>query len=555
MSTFTTTQSTVRFTDTDGDVSFTATRPAVTFTAAYQSVTGGGGGASDLDDLTDVTITAAALGDGLRHNGTAWVDAPMSARWTVDVIGAFGPGFDELVPLGVFGALSWGDDYYFYQTPSGESVAAQAAEGTTIGCASYLLGAVDSYASDLDQEGIWTLTGGVWVRNATQPLPGEVVGQDSGAADWQVGNAYIKCDDGHIEQANLRYVRLLIAQQTIIETYTTTATVDATTSGSKTGFGRCDATAGAFTVNLPSATLTNRGRSTLFVKTDNSVNVVSIDADGAETINGSTSAITLTTQWDWVRLTSDGTGWVATRGGAGGGTVDVVSNVAQDRILGRTSSGSGDSEELTAASVRTLLGVQAADRAPITTRSSDRYGAGYATTTGAGSPLVPYEASTAPSTTAVAAGALYYWAFSGLAEQAFTTLIFEVTATALTAGQGVTIGMWERAADNGPGASLWSETVTTGTSTGLFFTSVTQTRPTTGYIGFLNPSGNDGAVTVRMAQPVGDTSFLLGSTVGQRHALVVTGQASWPADMSAYALWNTAGHTFFPAAPIILAGA
>jgi hypothetical protein len=40
---------------------------------------------------------------------------------------------------------------------------------------------------------------------------------------------------------------------------------------------------------------------------------------------------------------------------AGGGTVDVVSNVAQDRILGRVASGSGDSEELTAAQTRTLL--------------------------------------------------------------------------------------------------------------------------------------------------------------------------------------------------------
>lgn len=40
------------------------------------------------------------------------------------------------------------------------------------------------------------------------------------------------------------------------------------------------------------------------------------------------------------------------------GTVDVVSNVAADRILGRITSGSGDSEELTAAQVRSLLGVE-----------------------------------------------------------------------------------------------------------------------------------------------------------------------------------------------------
>lgn len=41
----------------------------------------------------------------------------------------------------------------------------------------------------------------------------------------------------------------------------------------------------------------------------------------------------------------------------GGATVDVVSNVATARILGRVTSGSGDSEELTAAQVRTLLAV------------------------------------------------------------------------------------------------------------------------------------------------------------------------------------------------------
>lgn len=34
-----------------------------------------GGGASQLDELTDVVITAAASGDILRHNGTNWVDA------------------------------------------------------------------------------------------------------------------------------------------------------------------------------------------------------------------------------------------------------------------------------------------------------------------------------------------------------------------------------------------------------------------------------------------------------------------------------------------------
>ena len=47
----------------------------------------------------------------------------------------------------------------------------------------------------------------------------------------------------------------------------------------------------------------------------------------------------------------------AVANGSSGGTVDVLSNVATDRIIGRTTAGSGDSEELTPAATRTLLNV------------------------------------------------------------------------------------------------------------------------------------------------------------------------------------------------------
>lgn len=40
-----------------------------------QTVSGGGGGASDLDGLSDVVITSASTGKILRHNGTNWVDS------------------------------------------------------------------------------------------------------------------------------------------------------------------------------------------------------------------------------------------------------------------------------------------------------------------------------------------------------------------------------------------------------------------------------------------------------------------------------------------------
>ncbi len=53
-----------------------------------------------------------------------------------------------------------------------------------------------------------------------------------------------------------------------------------------------------------------------------------------------------------IALTNNGS---PTGSGGGGGTVNVVSNVATNTILGRNDGGSGDSEELTPAEVRTML--------------------------------------------------------------------------------------------------------------------------------------------------------------------------------------------------------
>tara|TARA_R110000772_G_scaffold143235_1_gene252752 strand:- start:20898 stop:24236 length:3339 start_codon:yes stop_codon:yes gene_type:complete len=58
--------------------------------------------------------------------------------------------------------------------------------------------------------------------------------------------------------------------------------------------------------------------------------------------------------------TSDGAGNIVFEAVPAGATVDVVSNVATSTILGRATAGSGDSEELTPAGARTLIGVDAA---------------------------------------------------------------------------------------------------------------------------------------------------------------------------------------------------
>lgn len=273
-----------------------------------------------LASLTDVDLVTdpQADNDVLAWDQASgkWMPATVvgsANRWTVENAGAFGPGFDELVPADVFGVLDWGPDYYFYQSPTGENFTAQASEGDQILCAGYVLGGVDGYASDPTQEGLWTLTGGVWVRDASQPLPGEVVGQTRPAGEiWQVGNLFIKTDEGLMEQANLQYQRAIIGQSAVVETTSTSGTVGETASGAAVGFSVVNASGGSVTRTL-NAVATSRGHSVIFVKSDATANEVVIDAAGSETINGSTAPITLTSQWEWARLTCSGTGWVATR--------------------------------------------------------------------------------------------------------------------------------------------------------------------------------------------------------------------------------------------------
>lgn len=47
----------------------------------YVAGAGGGGGASSLDDLSDATVSSAADGDILRHNGTAFVNTPGTTHY------------------------------------------------------------------------------------------------------------------------------------------------------------------------------------------------------------------------------------------------------------------------------------------------------------------------------------------------------------------------------------------------------------------------------------------------------------------------------------------
>jgi len=70
----------------------------------------------------------------------------------------------------------------------------------------------------------------------------------------------------------------------------------------------CDATSNSMTVSLPSASGIT-GRVYTIKKVDSSANTVTIDPNGTETIDGS-STYSLSSQWDFVTIVSDGSNWV-----------------------------------------------------------------------------------------------------------------------------------------------------------------------------------------------------------------------------------------------------
>lgn len=70
----------------------------------------------------------------------------------------------------------------------------------------------------------------------------------------------------------------------------------------------CDASGGAFTVTLPAAA-NNSGKHYTIIKTDSSVNAITIDGNASETINGSTTT-TINTQYESIEICCDGSNWL-----------------------------------------------------------------------------------------------------------------------------------------------------------------------------------------------------------------------------------------------------
>jgi len=68
----------------------------------------------------------------------------------------------------------------------------------------------------------------------------------------------------------------------------------------------CDATSGAFTVQLPAVT---KEAQYMIVKIDSSANAITVSGNLAETINGELTQ-TLTTQWDFITVFGTDTQWI-----------------------------------------------------------------------------------------------------------------------------------------------------------------------------------------------------------------------------------------------------
>lgn len=120
----------------------------------------------------------------------------------------------------------------------------------------------------------------------------------SGEFGLETDTRRLKIGDGSTEWTSLAYLRGHGKVQSKTTTYTMLPEDDAVL---------CDASGGAFTVTLKTA-VSMSGRSVWIKKTDSSGNAVTLDGDGSETIDGSTTQV-ISSQHVTLSIYSDGTQW------------------------------------------------------------------------------------------------------------------------------------------------------------------------------------------------------------------------------------------------------
>ena len=125
--------------------------------------------------------------------------------------------------------------------------------------------------------------------------------------DWFVSYIECKCGDGTftgvMDATGTLTGNVVPASSTPVSSHVLGYTAKASDSTIT-----MNATALALTVALPTAVGIS-GKKYTIKKTDASVNAVTVDADGSETIDGATTK-DLAAQWDYVTIQSNGTNWL-----------------------------------------------------------------------------------------------------------------------------------------------------------------------------------------------------------------------------------------------------
>lgn len=205
--------------------------------------------------------------------------------------------------------------------------------------------------------------------------------------------------------------------------------------------------------------------------------------------------------------------------------VTVVSDVPTNSILGRTSPGTGDSENLSPQEARALLSVgRAIPPASV-----------YTSGTGRGTPVFN---NISRSTQAISLGTF----FGGRVDVdgAFTRIVFNVTATNLTGVQPLEIACFDIGTDGLPtGTPVWTQLAAVGTATGLYDVACAQTLEYGQLIGILNPSTNAGTCTISTCNPI-RSFWTSGASSTLNGALIAVSQGATMPDVSSYVI-NNAG--------------
>ena len=130
------------------------------------------------------------------------------------------------------------------------------------------------------------------------------------AEDVYIKELFENAADGVYKKNNEPYVTVIGGIIEMSGSFPFTVALDVTDSpytAASSQYLNCDASAGNITINLPPANINNNAIIAV-KKIDGSGNTITVDADGAETIDGALTA-TLTTQWEMVTLVCDGVSW------------------------------------------------------------------------------------------------------------------------------------------------------------------------------------------------------------------------------------------------------